>query len=167
MKYSIILLVSFIFIITLGCGSSNTTDKSTVAKKEKSVASITLNNHEDVKKLLSELKIEIFPESKFIEVKKIKVISSMKNPPQRFNAIYSISDKNPKKNETEFTTFYKKLYNEKLKPAGWENKRLPGSSIFNLYPKSGNVKHVSISITPSDYVTKEKPQVITISISIK
>ena len=157
--------IFYFFIITLvllsftACGDEPARETTTQLEKAPEAPKITIADQSELESILTGIGIPVYAGAEFISIEQ--------SSPTQYSGKYKAPGKNYAQTEKEFIDFYNKIIEEKLKPAGWKNTSLPGTAILNLHNKGGEIKSMSIMITPSDYVEMKGGQEITYTVNIR
>ncbi|MBN2424156.1 MAG: hypothetical protein JXR46_01605 [Calditrichaceae bacterium] len=167
MKKLTLLFVLSVLMVTWSCGSKSE-DKPAAKEETQVTLKRNINNQDEFNKALEELGIPIYPDVEFIKFEATKPVGTPEtDPPNVFKCYYKLSGNNYSQNQKDVLAYYKKLYEEKLKEAGWRDTSIKGTGVLNFHPAGGDFPTVSFHVTDSDYAKQIQNQELSITLFVK
>ena len=167
MKKVVLLPVLFALILAWSCGSKSE-DKTAAKKETEVVQKRSINNQQEFTLALEELGITVFPGAEFVRFEaKAPANAVDQTKMTTFTGIYNLSGTDYSKNFNDCIGYYKKLYNENWKTAGWSDRSIRGTGILNYHPGSGDFRTVSFVVKDYDQVKENEPQEMHITLFVR
>ena len=164
-------LLSFVLILLLvivwSCGSGSDEQQKEQEKTE-TVQKRVINTQQEFDQALQELGITVYPGAEFSTLKAEAPVNAMDQDQKTiFTAVYTLSGDDYSQNYNQVMDYYKKIYEEKLKAAGWRDTSINGTGIYNFHPKEGDFSNVSISVQDTDMIKEGQPQELQITLFVR
>jgi hypothetical protein len=163
-----IFLTLIIFLLAGSCSSKSEEGKTAEKEGKPVVLKRTINNVDEFNQALEELGITVFSDAEFVDLVKEKPLGAQEtDPPNVFKGVYKLSGTEYFQNEKGFIAYYKKIYDEKWKNAGWKDNSIPGTNILSYNPQGGDFSLVSFIVMDSDLAKQRETQEMYISLMVR